>query len=139
MADDDTYYAWSRILYGEEKNDDGSKKNDLYASPGDEVSASSLNISDEQFEELVAGGAVRKYPFPPELQDPLTSPNTLIAQGLADSETVASTYGVSPELVDAYVRQRRAQQTPTTGEVTPEGTTVTSSSTSPKDTVSGTS
>jgi hypothetical protein len=135
----DTYYAWSRILYGVEKNDDGSKKNDLAANPGDEVSASSLDISDEQFKELVASGAVRDYPFPPELQDPLTSPNTLIAQGLADSETVASTYGVSPELVDAYTRQRRAQQTPTQGEVAPDGTTVASSSTSPKDALSGAS
>lgn len=129
----DTYYAWSRILYDIERNDDNSKKSDVYANPGDEVSASSLGISDEQFQELIDGGAVRNYPFPPELQDPLTSPNTLIAQGLADSETVASTYGVSPELVDAYVRQRRTQQTPTEAEVTPDGTTVAASSTSPKD------
>lgn len=134
----DTYYAWSRILYDIERNDDNTKKSDVYASPGDEVSASSLKLSDEQFQELIDGGAVRNYPFPPELQDPLTSPNTLIAQGLAQSETVAATFGVSPELVDAYMRQRKAQQTPTEGEVTPEGT-VTTTTTSPKNTVSGAS
>jgi hypothetical protein len=110
----DTMYAWSRILYGVELSDDAnkSKLRDLAVEPGEEVTAEKLNVTDEQFQELVDGGAVRNYPFPKDLQDPLTSPNTLIAQGLADSETVAATVGVSPELVDAYIKMRKSQQTP---------------------------
>lgn len=116
MAD----YAWSKIVYGVELNDDKSKKGDLFASPGDEVSASKLNLSEEDYQELKDIGAVRDYPFPEILQDPLQSPTQLIAKGLANSETIAATVGVSPELVDAYGKMQAKLQTPTEKEIDSE-------------------
>lgn len=106
-------------MYGDErdKTDDTIVLKQLVAEPGDTVDAKKLGLNDEQFQVLVDGGSVRDYPFPKELQDPGVSPTQLIAQGLADSETVASTVGVSPELVKSYGEQRKKQQTPQTGEV----------------------
>lgn len=101
------YYAWSRILYGAELNEDGTKKGDLVLEPGEEASASGMKLTDEQFQELVDSEAVRDYQFPDSLQDPLASPNQLIAQGLAEADTVASTVGTSPELVQAYGEQQK--------------------------------
>src|SRR4051794_5751963 len=95
-----TYYAWSRILYGAEFDDKtNSKVKDLYVELGDTVTASQLGISDDDFQALVNEGAIRDYELPDELIDPLASPNQLIAKGLSDTETVASTLGTSPQLV----------------------------------------
>lgn len=112
----DTYYAWSEIRYGAEhdKNRPELILKQLTAAPGDKVTAAQLGLDEDQFQELVDSGSVRNYPLPEELRDPLTSPNTLIAQGLADSETVAATVGVSPELVQQYMSQK---EKPTKGEV----------------------
>jgi len=58
----DTYYAWTTILTGE-KDDKGQGKS---IKLGDKVSAGDVG-GDEQFEELVAVGAVRKQKYPEDV------------------------------------------------------------------------
>jgi hypothetical protein len=49
------YYAWTRIPVS--RNEWGQLEKEIQ--PGDKVSASDLNVSDEEFQELVDIGAVR--------------------------------------------------------------------------------
>jgi len=112
-------YAWSDISYGVERDevDPTVIVKRLQKNRGEKVSQSDLKVSDSEWDSLLESGAVRDYPLPDELNDPLRSPNQLIAEGLAESETVAATYGVSPELVDAYSKQQKKLQAPTKAEV----------------------
>jgi hypothetical protein len=59
-----TYYAWSPIATGRDEKTWQMQ----YKKPGESVSASSLNVSETQFQQLVDSGAVRtaKYPDIPE-------------------------------------------------------------------------
>ena len=115
----DKHYAWSELVYDVKRDEVQTNLilERISVKPGEEVTASKLGISEDEFQHLVDIGSVRNYPFPKELQDPAASPNQLIARGLAESETVAATYGVSPELVQSYSAQRKKEQTPTQGEV----------------------
>lgn len=117
----DTYYAWSEIIYGAEHDETDPKLilGVKSVKPGEKVDAKMIGVSEEEFERMVETGSIRNYPFPKELQDPTASPNQLIAQQLVDAEGVAAAYGVSPELVDAYSKQRKKEQTGT-----PEGAEV---------------
>jgi hypothetical protein len=85
---DKTYYAWSPIRSAKVTDASATppKVEHSNAQPGDSVTAAKLGLSKEQFDELVASGAVRetKYPDLPEgYQD---SPvNFLRQQALAAS------------------------------------------------------
>ena len=61
----DTYYAWSEIQVGEGDETESKVKKVKH---GEEVSASSLGIPDEEFEAMVESGAVKtdEYPELPE-------------------------------------------------------------------------
>jgi hypothetical protein len=69
------YYAWSNIQAGEKS-----------AAPGDTVSASTLGLSEEEFEELVEAEAVREDKYPEGMEDFAGSPNELRKRDLAVSE-----------------------------------------------------
>lgn len=69
MANGKTYYAWSSIHY---HDDDNGRK---IARPGTEVTKDMLGESDEGWDALLEGGAIRTTPWPEDL-DP-ANPNAL--------------------------------------------------------------
>jgi hypothetical protein len=58
-----TYYAWSAINKVEAK--EGGYKTSDHIKEGDTVTASKLDMSDDDFEYLIETGAVREQPYPP--------------------------------------------------------------------------
>jgi hypothetical protein len=66
------YYAWSEIKAGEKS-----------AKVGDTVSASSLGLTEEQFDELVESEAVREEKYPEGMEDFPGSPTELAKRDLA--------------------------------------------------------
>lgn len=59
------YYAWGPISSGWEKDKEGNRLKRRLTKAGTVVSASSLGLTDDQFEELVESRAVRTLPYPP--------------------------------------------------------------------------
>lgn len=55
-----TYYAWTR--FQTERDGYGRPKNEIM--PGEEVTAETLGITDEQFSQHIKSGAVRKAKYP---------------------------------------------------------------------------
>lgn len=60
------WYSWSNIRYGADR--DTTDPNIITAyhevKPGEVVSAKKLDLTDEQFKELIESGAVRSSPYP---------------------------------------------------------------------------
>lgn len=82
----DTMYAWTPILYGVNKDDDGNITGRKQVNPGDSVTASKLGIDDENFNALVEAGSVRPYKMP-EMPDGYTdSPVNYLRQLAARAE-----------------------------------------------------
>jgi hypothetical protein len=65
-------YAWSTIRYGGKVNENGVTVDVKTAKPGEKVSPSSLGIPQEEFNALVASGAVRGREFPKDLPAGMT-------------------------------------------------------------------
>ena len=61
-----TYFAWTPILVGKKGETTGDKTaiEAKTVKVGEQVSASSLGVSDDDFEEMVNSGAVREYEYP---------------------------------------------------------------------------
>lgn len=87
-------YAWTRIWAGGEveriETSGGGSRNIVKsrnsAEPGDEVSQSDLKVSDEEWQALLDGGAVRSYPMP-EGADATTSPQQAFLRQIVDPST----------------------------------------------------
>lgn len=62
-------YAWTNIQTGKDKAGRG-----ILTRCGEEVTASSLGLTKEQFSELVRAGAIRKEPYPPITEGSTLSP-----------------------------------------------------------------
>lgn len=78
----DTYYAWSEIQVGE-GGEEAQKVKKVPA--GEEVSASSLGIPDEEFDAMVEAGAVRTEEYP-DLPEGYTGSPAQFAQEQAEAE-----------------------------------------------------
>lgn len=81
---DKTYYAWTPIYYDADVDTQSGAINDRKVTKiGDEVSADSLGVSEEEFKEMVAGGSVRSTPYPEEIDlksTNLESPAQVVAR-----------------------------------------------------------
>jgi hypothetical protein len=64
-----TYYAWSPITFGAERDDQGNILKTKVHAFGEKVSAGDLDLTDDQFKELVDSGAVRNYPPPDDMPE----------------------------------------------------------------------
>ena len=98
----DQMYAWSRILYGAERNDQGEITGVKAFEIGDPVSASDLGVSDEVFQaEMVDTGVVQTEPLPDDLKDPFRSPRQLMQDKLV---AVQQGFDASGPTADLLVR-----------------------------------
>jgi hypothetical protein len=78
----DTYYAWSEIQVGEGDEAETKVKK---VKAGEEVSASSLGIPDEEFDAMVEAGAVKTEEYP-DLPEGYTGSPAQFAQEQAEAE-----------------------------------------------------
>jgi hypothetical protein len=80
-----TWYVWSNIMAGKDKSG-----RPIQVIVGEEVTASALNLTDEQFDELIVAGAVRKARYPDILPGSTMSPaefykrQAMVAEGKVD-------------------------------------------------------
>lgn len=76
MADEgSTYYAWSEIQYGAEVDKETKGILSIKSIPvGEQVDAGKLDLTEDQFQELVDSGAVRTMEFPEQLRAEDRSP-----------------------------------------------------------------
>ena len=98
----DSTYAWSRIVYGAEKDDDGNVIGSKSVAPGDSVSQSDLDVSDEEWQSLVDQEVVREYPFPESLQDPYLSPRQIMQEKLIAASEGFDRTGPTAELLKRF-------------------------------------
>lgn len=119
-----TWYAWSPIDYGAEKDENdpklilGRKRIEL----GEEVSPSTLGMEEDSdgWKTLVEGGVVRDFEFPEELRDPNASPQKLVSAKLRAMEQGVDTGNIDSKVV-ASLMQRPTSTTEGSHEITPEG------------------
>jgi hypothetical protein len=62
-------YAWAPIVYGVERDEDKNITGQKVKKLGEKVSAGDLDLTDDQFKELVDSGAVRNYPLPDDMPE----------------------------------------------------------------------
>src|SRR4051812_40837276 len=104
----DKYYAWSNF-----QTTDQNGRTSITTRPGDEVTASKLGLTDEQFQELIDSASVRKQPFP-DLPETFTgSPieylkqqayaAALAAENMAAGDEPDYTFG------DVYIAENNAE------------------------------
>jgi hypothetical protein len=80
-----TWYVWSNISSGKDKSG-----RPIQTVVGEEVTAGSLGLTDEQFSELIVAGAVRKERYPDILPGSTMAPaefykrQAMVAEGKAD-------------------------------------------------------
>jgi len=98
----DTMYAWSRIVYGAEKDDDGNIIGPKAIEVGDPVSQSDLGISDEEWQSLVDGEVVREYELPEELRDPALSPRQIMQNKLIEAQEGFDRSGPTADLLRRF-------------------------------------
>lgn len=87
----DTYYAWTRILHGAERDDQQNITKQLFLNPGDTVTRDQIGDDEASWREKVEGGAVRTMPYPdmpPEFQG---SPIEFLRQKASEAENLAVT------------------------------------------------
>jgi hypothetical protein len=89
-------YAWSPIRYGGEAGDPlnpFAPRDFKTVDVGEEVDAGKLGISDEEFDALVEGGAVRDIPYPEDVPQGKSVSEHLRDLALAADEPVDTTGG----------------------------------------------
>ena len=98
----DTMYAWSRILYGAEKDDEGNITGPKALEIGDEVSQDTLGISDEEWQSLIDGGVVQTYALPDDLKSPFRSPRQLMQDKLIAAQQGFDESGPTADLLRRF-------------------------------------
>jgi len=109
----DKYYAWSEIRNGGETEVQNDSQGHTFTvvtkrnvfPVGSEVTAKSVGVTDEEWDEWVARGAVRNYPYPEEADD-TTSPAQVIirkfmaGEGELDVNAMLALGLIQPEAVN---------------------------------------
>lgn len=98
----DSTYAWSRIVYGAEKDDDGNVIGQKSIAPGDPVSQGDLDVSDEEWQLLQDQEVVREYPLPESLQDTYLSPRQIMQEKLIAANEGFDRTGPTAELLKRF-------------------------------------
>jgi hypothetical protein len=98
----ETMYAWSRILYGAKKDDQGNVIGQKAFQVGDEVSQSKLGADDVEWKSLVDGGVVRSVPLPDDLKDPSLSPRQIMQNKLTAAQQGFDTTGPTSDLIKRF-------------------------------------
>lgn len=98
----DTMYAWSRILYGAEKDDKGNVTGQKAFEVGDEVSQGDLKADDAEWKSLIDGGVLRSYPMPDDLKDPALSPRQIMQNKLTEAQQGFDATGPTDDLVRRF-------------------------------------
>lgn len=64
------WYAWSEIRYGADiQEKTGVLLKNHSVPPGEEVTPDMLNVSEDEFADMVRGGSIRSYPFPDDMPE----------------------------------------------------------------------
>jgi len=98
----DSTYAWSRIIYGVEKDDDGNVIGQKSIAPGDPVSQGDLGVEDDEWQLLQDQEVVREYPLPESLQDPFLSPRQIMQDKLIDAQEGFDRTGPTADLLKRF-------------------------------------
>jgi hypothetical protein len=98
----DTMYAWSRILYGAERDDEGNLLGPKAIEVGDSVSQSDIDVSDEEWQSLVDQEVVRSYPLADDLKDVALSPRQIMQNKLTDAQQGYDVTGPTADLVRRF-------------------------------------
>jgi hypothetical protein len=95
-------YAWSRILYGAETDDNGNVLGPKAFEVNDSVSQDDTGADDEQWESWVNDGVVREVKMPEGLQDPTASPRQLMQLKLIDAQEGFNMSGPTEDLLRRF-------------------------------------
>ncbi|HEY1249167.1 MAG TPA: hypothetical protein VGE97_09280 [Nitrososphaera sp.] len=118
-----TMYAWSRILYGVEKDDEGNVLGPKAIEIGDSVSQSDLDMSDEDWQNLVDQQVVRDVEMPDYLKDPFRSPRQIMQDRLTEAQEGFDRSGPTADLLRRFDDEGEVVQpeeiNPETGKTTP--------------------
>jgi hypothetical protein len=98
----ETMYAWSRILYGAETDDNGNVLGPKAFEVNDSVSQDDTGADDEQWESWVNDGVVREVKMPEGLQDPTASPRQLMQLKLIDAQEGFNMSGPTEDLLRRF-------------------------------------
>jgi len=106
MAD---MYAWSNFQAG---YDDEKRQFTKKIKPGDEVSQADLDVDDEEWEALIASGAVREQEYPRAVAEGeyLDSPNKYFADQMAKAAEGQLTGDEVKELKSAGMMPQEAEE-----------------------------
>lgn len=85
------HYSWSNITHGQ-----GAK-------PGDEVDAKKLDLTDDQFNQLVEARAVRTEKFPELPENYQRSPKEFYRAKAAAEENTDAIFGLMTDDADVYL------------------------------------
>lgn len=111
-------YAWSRIIYGAEKDDEGNYLGPKAVEVGDDVDQSTLGVSDEEWQLLQDQGVVRDQQLPEDLRDPFRSPRQLMQDKLTAAQQGFDQSGLTDDLLRRFDDEGNVI---TEEEISPEG------------------
>jgi hypothetical protein len=97
-----TMYAWSRIVYGAERDDDGNILGPLAVEVNEAVDQEAVGADDDQWQVWVDDGVIRETRMPDALQDANASPRQLMQNMLTEAQEGFNMSGPTEDLLRRF-------------------------------------